>query len=67
MTQTFDLKEMGLAPMGNLEMQETDGGFWPVFFILTGVAAGVAAAWDAGSALGAGLADGWNAAVHGQK
>jgi hypothetical protein len=33
MTQTVDLNKMGLAPMGEVEMQETDGGFLPLLVI----------------------------------
>ncbi len=28
MTQTMDLNKMGLAPMSELEIKETDGGSW---------------------------------------
>jgi hypothetical protein len=30
MEQTFDLNKMGLAPMTGEEMQEIDGGFFPI-------------------------------------
>ena len=30
MKQTFDLNKMGLSPMNDEEMQEIDGGFFPI-------------------------------------
>ncbi len=42
MKETFDLNKMGLAPMTGEEMQEIDGGDWPldvavVFGVLKGI------------------------------
>ena len=30
MTQTMDLNKMGLAPMSELDIKETSGGFFPI-------------------------------------
>jgi hypothetical protein len=41
MTQTMDLKKMGLTPMSNFEMVEVDGGvtnWWGVAALVLGVA-----------------------------
>ena len=44
MKQTFDLNKMGLSPMNDEEMQEIDGGFFPIIIygvmLLTAVAQG---------------------------
>jgi hypothetical protein len=73
MTQTLDLNKMGLAPMGEAEMNETNGGsFWT--WVAGGVAAVVnapavvtilsaAALVDAAYDLGKGVVKGWNS-VH---
>ena len=62
----MDLNKMGLVEMPYMEMEETNGGFWPVIWALGGLAVAAATAWDAGAALGKGLAEGWDNAVHGQ-
>lgn len=59
MTQTLDLKNMGLAPMGEAEMQETAGGNpWII-------AALWAVGWEIASnptVHATSFASGWNAA-----
>jgi hypothetical protein len=59
MTQTLDLKKMGLIPMGEAEMQETDGGNpWIIAAIW-------AVAWEVASnptAHAGSFTSGWNAA-----
>ena len=53
MTQTFDLNKMGLAPMNEIEMQETDGGLWyEIGAVVFGVVAIFATGGLAGAAAG---------------
>lgn len=58
MTQTMDLNKMGLAPMSELEMQETDGGLW-WFPAALGIGLVLSAINNFGD-IREGLADGWN-------
>jgi lactobin A/cerein 7B family class IIb bacteriocin len=64
MTSKFDLSKMRFSEMSQNEMEEVNGGFWPVLFALAALATAAAESYDAGYALGAGLMDGWNRAVN---
>ncbi|MEO5891647.1 MAG: hypothetical protein ABIQ31_15470 [Ferruginibacter sp.] len=60
MTQTFDLNKMGLAEMGDLEIQQIEGGSIPSWLKGFGIA------WAVGQVIGnwenikKGAANGWN-------
>ena len=57
MTQTLDLKKMGVAEMQDLELQETDGGITSFGWWL---AQQIVSSWDD---IKKGTVDGWNS-VH---
>jgi fructose-specific phosphotransferase system IIC component len=59
MTQTLDLNKMGLAPMNEMEIQETDGGFWGQLIggLVTGLVVSLIDNWGD---VRAGWADGAN-------
>lgn len=65
MTQTFDLNKMGLVSLDEIQLQETDGGFWPVVVAIAGAIALISSAIDVGYAFGVGSAQGFNHVVHG--
>ncbi len=61
MTQTFDLNKMGLASLSREEMQEVDGGEWPVWLKGIGIAGVVNEVIEHWDEIKKGFIDGWNA------